>query len=132
MYICVKNKITYCTCILYITVHVQYTYLHLQTPSGRQTPYCLVALSVLLGVGSKSNTCTCLYTCTPVHVCMTLFIMWCMQLQTVLFGPGWASSVQYSSVLPRPFWRIGPISLTCGKDIGQYALRMYSASAVRS
>ena len=32
------------------------------------------------------------------------------------------------SVLPRPFWRIGPISLTYGRDIGRYAFRMYSAS----
>ena len=34
------------------------------------------------------------------------------------------------SVLPRPFWRIGPISLTCGRDVGRYALRMYSTSLV--
>ena len=38
----------------------------------------------------------------------------------------------YTSVLPRPFWHIGPISLTCGRDIGRYALCMYSASAARS
>ena len=36
------------------------------------------------------------------------------------------------SVLPRPFWRIRPTSLTCGRDICRYALRMYSASATRS
>ena len=47
--------------------------------------------------------------------------------------PGWLVGMillpDSFSVLPRPFWCIGPISLTCGRDIGRYAFRMYSASA---